>query len=67
MLLHLPLFMSRRGFPITEAGEGSGLTVITQHDELLLDKDIATPDTLASAGVTFAVVDNNISPAAAVR
>ena len=55
-------FAIKADFPIT-----SGLSVTTQHEQVIMDSDIASPDMLSAQGIAFAVVDNNISPGAALR
>ena len=43
-----------------------GLTVTTRHETLDMDLDIASSDMVTNVGLAVAVVDNNVSPPAAL-
>ena len=45
---------------------GEGVTVTTRHETLDLDLDMVTSDMAANTGLAVAVVDSNVSPAAAL-
>ena len=43
-----------------------GITVTSRHEKLSMDQDILSGDMVASTGLAVAVVDDNISPPAAM-
>ena len=45
---------------------GEGITVTSRHETLDLDLDMVTSDMAANIGLAVAVVDSNVSPAAAL-
>ena len=49
-------------FPVT-----SELRITTQHDQVLMDAKIASPEILGASGVAFAVVGPGLGPGAALR
>ena len=55
-------FALKSQFPIS-----AGLSVTTQHEQVIMDTEIASPDMMSAQGIAFAVVDSNISPGAALR
>ena len=55
-------FAIKSQFPIS-----AGLTVTTQHEQVIMDSEIASQDMLSAQGIAFAVVDSSISPGAAHR
>ena len=55
-------FATKSQFPIS-----AGLTVTTQHEQVIMDSEIASQDMLSAQGIAFAVVDSSISPGAALR
>ena len=44
----------------------AGLTVTTQHQQLAMDSDLGQPDLVSGAGAAVAVVEDSLSPAAAM-